>query len=288
MQIGKDRKYAARLPAFVEALLGGDSFERACVQRLGTTPKALEAELQQYLGNPVFHRYDVELPAVLEHLERLEATRVEEGEAHAILAQLLLFQNRSEEARAYLDHALAADARQPLALARQAELAAAAHQPDEAVALARRAGEPAHATYISQYYRAAALEEAISQPAVGPAAVIAAWQQVVALNPTFAEGHARLAQARADARSGLDEARQSQERAVALAPTKQEYRLGLARILIMLRDTGTARRMLGPMMARGSTPAIKVGARRYLAAAAAVELTGGAGPDALLARRPGK
>jgi tetratricopeptide (TPR) repeat protein len=286
LRIGADGKYAARLASFLEGVLDGLPFERACVERLGTTLQALEGELRQYLSSLYFKHLDVPLPEALGRIERLEATPVIEAEAHAQLAQLLLAVKAPDDARAHLDHAVGVDPGQPLALARLADLAAEAGKYGDALPLAQRAGQAASPTYLSQYYRASAIDRSSRGAGADLAAVVAAWLQVVTLNPSLAEGHARLAQARADTGTELELARQAQQRALALAPAREEYRLGLARILIMLGDTKAARGILGPLAARGATPVVKTTARNYLGVAAQVELARQAGDDVPVPERP--
>ena len=119
-----------------------------------------------------------------------------------------------------------------------------------------------------------------------PPAVVAAWRTVTELNPLLADAHARLAQAQADTREDLEQAKLGQQRAIRLAPAREEYRLGMARILILMGDTKTARGILGPLVARGSSPEITATARRYLGVAAQVELSAAAGTEAPVPERP--
>jgi len=283
LYLGKERKYGKRFGPFVEALLNGVPFEVACEQQLGTPLPALEQEVRQYLGSLVFTAMRGTLPETLGALARLDATPVPEADAHAALAQLLLFLDQAEDARAHLDHAITVDPKQPLALARLADILAGAGKADEARALLGRAATAPGATYLSQFYRASALEHL---GATDSAALVSAWRDVTTLNPNFAEGLTRLAQARADARDDLDEALTLQRRAMELTPGRDEYILGFARILIMRGDTRAAREVLGPLVARGSTPRIKTAARSYLGMAAQVELARAAGTEAPMAARP--
>jgi hypothetical protein len=103
LQIGEKQKYTPRLPGFVDALLNGAPFDRACIEQLGVSMAALESGLRQYLGNLRFYRFEVTLPEAIHRIERLQPTAVSEGEAHAVLAQLLLFHGQQDEARAHLE-----------------------------------------------------------------------------------------------------------------------------------------------------------------------------------------
>ena len=116
-------------------------------------------------------------------------------------------------------------------------------------------------------------------------AIEGAWRQVLSLNPSAAEAYNRLGQLRADARD-LDEALTLTRQAVQLAPARDDFMLGLARVLIMRGETKAARGMLGPLLARGATPAIRQGARNYLGVAARVELATAAGSEAPVPEPP--
>lgn len=285
LQIAQQRKYAPRLPAFYGAIIDGVPFDRACVEHLGVTPKALESEVRQYLSSLAFQSLEIPLPEEIRRIEKLPATPVSEGEVHAQLAQVLLALREPAAARAQLDHAIAVDPTQALALARLAEQTVT-RSPDEALALARRAAAAPNQTFLSAYYRARTLEQvaSVNSDQVEPAAIESAWRQVAALNARSGDAHDALGQLRAEARD-FDEALALQRRAVQLAPAREDFVLGLARVLIMKGDTKTARSMLGPIVARGSTPAIRQAARDYLGVAAQTELAT-TGTEAPVPERP--
>ena len=109
-------------------------------------------------------------------------------------------------------------------------------------------------------------------------AIEGALRQVVSLNPSAAAAYDSLGQLRADA-GDLDEALALARQAVQLAPARDDFALGLARVLIMRGETKAARGMLGPLLARGATPEIRQGARNYLGVAARVELAAAAGAE---------
>ena len=286
LRFGQKQKYAPLLPRFVESLLSGVPFDRACVEHLGVSMPALESELRQYLGNLGFNYFEVALPEAIQRIERLQPTAVAEGEAHAVLAQLLLFHGDLDEARAHLEHATSVDPQQALALARLAEQSFT-RSPADALALAKRAADAERRTFISEYYRARTLERIADFQAgmVETGAIEGAWRQVVSLNPSAAAAYGNLGQLRADA-GDLDEALALARQAVELAPARDDFALGLARVLIMRGETKAARGMLGPLLARGATPEIRQGARNYLGGAARVELAAAAGAEAPVPERP--
>ena len=93
----------------------------------------------------------------------------------------------------------------------------------------------------------------------------------MALNASFDEGKASLAWMRIDSPEGLAEARQLYLAAIALAPAREDYHLNLARVLMMQSNYAGARSILGPLLARGSSPNVRSMAREYLALAAKLE-----------------
>jgi tetratricopeptide (TPR) repeat protein len=279
LQIGQKQKYQPRFGRFVDAILDGMPFDRACVEHLGVTMAVLESELRQYAGSLRFYQFEVVLPDALRRLDRLQPTPVSEAEAHAQLAQLLVALREPAEARAHLDHAVAVDPNQPLALARLAEQTVT-RAPEEALAFARRSAAAPDQTYLSAYYRARTLSQAanVDSALVEPGVLEAAWRQVATLNPRSADAHEALAQLRADAED-FEPALALQRRAMELEPARDDLHLGMARVLIMKGDTREARSLLGPLAARGSTPAVRQGAREYLGIAARVELARAAGAE---------
>lgn len=285
LQIGQKQKYQPKFGRFVDAMLDGMPFDRACVEHLGVTMAVLESELRQYVGSLRFYQFEVTLPDTLQRIERLQPTPVPEAEVHAQLAQVLLALRDPVEARAHLDHAVSVDANQPLALARLAEQTVT-RSPEEALAFARRSAAAADQTYLSAYYRARTLEQAagVNNTLVEPGALEAAWRQVATLNPRSADAHEALAQLRAEA-DDFEPALALQRRALQLEPARDDLLLGMARVLIMKGDTKAARSLLGPLVARGSTPAVKQGAREYLGIAARVELAAAAGSEAPVPER---
>lgn len=279
LQIGQKQKYQPQFGRFVDAILDGMPFDRACVEHLGVPMAVLESELRQYVSSLRFYQFEVTLPDALQRIERLQPTPVPEAEVHAQLAQVLLALRDPAEARAHLDHAVSVDASQPLALARLAEQTVT-RSPEEALVFARRSAAAADQTYLSAYYRARTLQQAASANSdlVEPETLEAAWRQVATLNPRSADAHEALAQLRAEA-DDFEPALALQRRAMELEPARDDLLLGMARVLIMKGDTKAARGLLGPLVARGSTPAVKQGARDYLGFAARVELAEAAGNE---------
>jgi tetratricopeptide (TPR) repeat protein len=282
LRVGREQKYAMKAGSFYEAVAGGMDFETACVTKLGVTPATLEEELREHLHSPVFFRVVVELNESVERIPRIEPTPVPEAAAHATLGHLLAMLDRTDEAREHFQHAVGVDAGQPLALALLADLSAEAGSGDQAVELARRAERANGHTYLTQYYRAVALERVAGGTAAHQAAIEDALRKSIDLNPSFAEAHSRLSQRLAQTPDARDEARRLQTRAIELAPDRDDYRLGLARILLLQRDTKAARNVLGPLVARGRTPEIRKVAREFLRISAEIDAkASSSNPDAV-------
>lgn len=265
LQLGQERKYAARLGPFLDAIAGGTPFAAACTSILGIEPKALEEELRAYLDAPVFFRINLKLPDRLERLAKVDATSVPEAQVHATLARLVAAD--PARAREHLEHAIRVDPSHALALASLARLDADTAKSESALALARRAGESPSPTYVSEFYRALALADLPE----ARADVARALRRSIALNPRFADGQAALAEHLSEAPEGVAEARTLLLTAMKLAPAREHYRLSFARTLLLDGRTQDARGVLGPLLARGSSARVKSSARDLLSHAARID-----------------
>ncbi|HUU34292.1 MAG TPA: DUF1570 domain-containing protein [Vicinamibacterales bacterium] len=283
LQLGQQRKYAPQFGAFLEAVNAGTPFATACQTVLGVAPAVLEQELRAYAFAPVLYRVDVELPTRLSSIEKLAPAPVPEAEVHAVLGDLVSHLDDRPEGRAHLEQALKLDAHQALALAALAQLDADAGRLPEAEAWA--AADAATPTFLSEFYRARALQAVATDTHTLAPEIEAALRQTIALNPTFAPAHERLAEHLADAEATRAEALRLITRAVSLAPVRDDFLLVLARIHLLNHDLMAARGVLGPLAARGSSAELKAAARRFLAYSARLE-TALAGTAELGLERP--
>lgn len=280
LQLGRNRFYAAKFAPFAAALQRGVPFAEACQQELGVTVTALEEELKRYVEKRLLLRASIPLPAAFEPLAGAPSTPMPEADVHAVLGDLLRRLGGRRDAVTHLEHALAVDATQSLALAAMAQLHAAAGRQDEARAFALRpAGKP---TFQSEFYRAEALDAAPGGAAAQGPAIEAALRQAIRLNPSFAPAQVALSKQLDDDPATLAEARTLVNAAIRLAPAHDEYRLQLARVQLLAGETAAARRVLGPLAARGSMPWVKQSAREYLAYLAKLEAAKDAERQAML------
>ncbi len=280
LQLGRNRLYAAKFAPFAAALQRGVPFAEACQQELGVTVTVLEDELKRYVEKRLLLRANIPLPGAFEQMARVEPTPMAEADVHAMLGDLLRRLDGRRDAVAHLEHALALDATQPLALAAMAQLHAAAGRHDEARAFALRpAGTP---TFQSEFYRAEALNAPPGGAESQGRAIEAALRQAIRLNPSFAPAQVALSKQLDDDPATLAEARTLVNAAIRLAPAHDEYRLQLARVQLLAGDTAAARRVLGPLAARGSMPWVKQSAREYLAYLAKLEAATDAERQAML------
>ena len=285
LQLGKDRKYAPKIGAFLDGIANRQTIDQAAQAHLGVSGAQLESELQDYLHSLVFRRLIVQLSDKIDQLERLPATKVAEADANATLGDLLTHLDNPKAARALFDHAVTLDAAQPLALAGLAKLSAADGDADRARELAARATRAGSTTFLSHFYAGEALEQ-VAKTSADKQLAADAFRQSVALNPSFDEGKASLAWLRIDTPEGLAEARALYLAAIALAPAREDYRLNLSRVLMMQSNYAGARSILGPMLARGSSQMIRTAARELLTMAAKLENEAAAATEVATAVAP--
>lgn len=225
---------AAAVNKYVAAVARQTPPDAAFADAFGATPAEMSLQLRQYVRRPVFRSTAIVLEERVEVNEPEEAQTLSVADANARLGAIQVRLNRAAEAAPRIEAASAAapgsaDAQLALALLRlHQDRAPEARAPlEKAVALAPR-------DFITQYvYGLLLLRDTIDAPRADDDKLElahAALTRAVAANPQSAD--ALVWQAYADMAAGarLDEARNATERAIALAPNEQSYRVQLAEI----------------------------------------------------------
>lgn len=262
----------AQLPTYLGLVERGVAVGEAFRQAFECEPRVLEAELRAYVNQFSFNGVKVSFTESFKLTGTLAAEAISQAEADMYTVELLARQQRSEEARARIEAVLKAQPDMPRALAALGRFHLRLNQVDQALPLLERAAaalpdDPA----IAATWSRALVEQlrAEGSAAQGDRDAIArsraALVKAAALEPEDAYVSAMLGYVELLDGARLDDARRLLQRAVAQAPMREEYRLLLAQALIELQSLPEARAMLGPLMARGSTPGIRSAARRLIA-----------------------
>ncbi len=268
LMLGKAQQYQPRLRHFVQALITGVPFERACTEGLGVTPDVLEKELRSYVRQQVFHSVRLRFDEKIERVEGLRAEPLPAADAHASLGTLLARMGREEEARPHLEKALALNPDSGLANAAMGSVLLTAGDHQKARQHLERAIQSPDASFLTHYTYAWVLQEIGKRAGGGGEAdrtrIVASLRKAIALNPDFAPAYAQLAWHRGQETGGSDETVQLMRQAIKLEPGREDYILSYAYILVNrqeYRDTGI---LAGHLATRAKDPEVRQSARELL------------------------
>jgi tetratricopeptide (TPR) repeat protein len=239
--IVNDRKNNTHLlhDYFADLAAGQDSVTAA--QNAFGDLKILQKKLDDYVSQSSFSLFQLSKAfPVDESSFKVEA--VSTADANAIRADVLVYDDRKDEALALIDDTLRDDPQNALAhetmgflKMREGDLAAARKWYDEAVQLNSQ-------SYLAQYYSAVLAER--EGDTSHPAAIEASLLACIHLEPTFAPAYDGLAQLYSTQRGKLDEAHLMNARAVQLDPTNIGYRINAASLLMSQQQPDNAIRVL--------------------------------------------
>ena len=266
-----------QLFAFVAELARRVPPTEAFRNAFGAEPATLERELRRYVHNLSFKYELVTLrdPIVPDSLG--EGQPVEEADVEALLGELLLRVGRTEEAVARLDRCVAQFpasgavlASRALADVHRSDYVAAAPQLARAAALAPRDERVLFWNGVASYMvLATAGSQAIDER---ERAAREAIDRALVLRPDSPDLLAMLASLDARNPDTQVRARDRWLHALQLAPTRADYALGLAAVLIALGDQVAARNLLGPLAGAHPDEGVRTRARNLLAQSARADL----------------
>jgi hypothetical protein len=233
--LDQQRGGSDQLKAYLAAFARGEAPDAAFTGAFGVTPAQMDRQLREYVRRFAFPAFKFALKDRVEVDAPDQARELAPADAGARLGGIQLRIGRADEAAARIEAAAAGaeDARAQLMLA-----TLRLHQGRRADAWAplQKASELAPSDFITQFtYGLTLLREQLDST-VGPADAVrrahSALARAVAANPESSEALAWLAYADLRANAALDEARAALIRAIQLAPTRVDYRLRLAEVLI--------------------------------------------------------
>ncbi len=229
----------------------------------------MENELHTYLSHGNYPTRSMNLEPRVEFDAEMRSTPLSEAEAQAFLGDLLLHLQRPDEAEVYLRQALAlapelAQAQASLGILRtgQRRFAEAKQHLERAIA-----ADPQN--FLVHYYYAFALsqeyvDEEHRMSGVTPEAaqeIRMALTRAMSLAPEFAEAYHLLALVNVLKGEQLDASLTLLERAMNLAPSRDEYVLTLAQLYLRRNDYEAVRRIAEPLTRQGNSPEVRAQAR---------------------------
>jgi Flp pilus assembly protein TadD len=258
------------LMKYISATEAGTPEEEAWGRIFGQ--QAIEAGLRDYVDRAQSKMAGVTLTSIVES-GPITVSPMPDGDADGFLGDFLFRVGREGEAIARLQSA----AERPGGARARAELArisARQNRAADARALVARAGAPAGDWLADYAVGVAAAETFTLAPPEGGAAEISvareSLQRALRARPDLAHASHLLAGFALQA-GDLDAARDASESASFLAPARFEYTLRLADVFTRRGEYAKARSVLGPLMTKPGTAAMRERVRAQLASVAAAE-----------------
>jgi len=241
-----------QLGHFVDLLGSGMAIEESFQKAFQTDLKMMGKELQSYVQRSSYPVLSVKFNQKLEFDAEMQSAEITEAEANAYLGDLLLHINRVDDAEARLRQAIALDENLGMAHAslgmlhaRQKKFAEARQHLERAVAADTR-------NHMAHFYYAYAL----SREGMGEGQLITEYtteaaqkmrvelKRAIELAPNFPESYSLLAFVNLVTGEQLDETIPLLRRALALAPSRQDFAFSLAQVYMRKQDFKSARRVL--------------------------------------------
>ncbi len=266
----------ARAPQFCDYLArlrGGTPLAEAFSGAFGADAAALDGELFDYVRRFLFPALRMDFDEKSSEARVIRGVTLSDGEADTYLGDLQARVDRIDDARARLAGVLKKDPGAARATAALGLIDLRAGRTLEAVALLERASAqaPADTAIALALGRALVARMQDESDEARQATVVHARAVVARAVAADAEsGFALSLLGYLELQGGGDAARAvtALERAVRLSPSREQWRVMLAQALVRAASYDRARDVLGPLMARGSTPAVRETARRLLTEAA--------------------
>jgi len=235
---------------FISALAQGKPADLSFRQAFQTGYAAIEQELRNYIAQGLYPTEDVTFARQLGFKEEMKTVALSEAEVQAYLGDMLWRIHRSVDGEAFLNRALSLDPGLALAHLSLGTLRLRQNRYAEARRHFRRAIEAGSQDYLAHYYYALAIHrEQVDEsqyvsdlPEESVREMRAALRLARQLNPDFADTYKLLAFINLVRGEDLDEAIELINRAISLAPYRDDIVYTLAQIQLRRKDYTAARR----------------------------------------------
>ena len=266
--LGEKQKYAAKAGLLLDALANGTPFPEACQKTLGISAAQLQKELRSYVARESFSIFQLTFAERLAAVERLSATPLADADAHATAGALLLGMGRTADATEQLEFALKLSPDSVQANTTLGMLHAQQNHADVALSHLQRAAGGPGATAQTHFHLAGALqrirEGGGDAGADADAQIEAALRKAIALDPGFAEAYAALARVLDQRRASGEEVFALQQKAIALAPGREDYMLNLGLYLSNRQQFADAKTVLTALAGGASDERVRTSAADVL------------------------
>jgi tetratricopeptide (TPR) repeat protein len=264
---------------FINALAQGKPADLSFKQAFQTGYAAIEQELRSYIAQGLYPAEDVTFARQLGFKAEMKTAALSEAEVQAYLGDMLWRIHRSVDGEAFLNRALSLDPRLALAHQSLGTLRLRQNRYAEARRHFRRAIEAGSQDYLAHYYYALAIHrEQVDEnqyvsdlPEESVKEMRAALRLARQLNPDFADTYRLLAFINLIRGEDLDEAIDLINRAISLAPHREDIVYTLAQIQLRRKDYAAARRTASALAGGSSKSDVRERANSMLENIAKIE-----------------
>ncbi len=273
---------ARQLTTYLSALRVGVPHADAFAEVFGPDLAALDREMAAYIGRLSFAAVQVTFPdRVAATVQR--AMPLTQPDAEGYLGDLLVRLERHADARALLQRTIAQSPAAGRALAALGVLEMVEQRPQAAVPLLERAASaaPEDALVVGAYGRALVrwAEQGGQDQEAGYAKAREVLQRALTLDPGSVSTAVMLAALELSQQGDVARAVALLRGVVGRVPSRENYRLMLARALAAHGDYREAANLLGPLVARAASPEMRDAARELLGqVSSALRASGAAQP----------
>ena len=269
---GQAGRRQPQLARFLELLASGTALAQSFQQSFETDYATLEKELKEYVRQDKYQATAIPDVEALDSVQELKSVRITEAQALARLGDLLLHNQRYDEAEKHLRQALALTPELPAANASLGMLRVRQRDFVAAKAHLQQAMKDDPENYLTQYYYAYALsrepmddQEIVTKYTPDATAQMrTALRRAMELAPDFPESYRLLAFVNLANNTRLDEAVTLLERALTLSPGRHEFSYVLAQVHLRRKEYKTARVILEQVIASNPHPQMRALAKEML------------------------
>ena len=294
---------AQQLSRFVELLASGSTpLEESLREAFGTSLKALESDLWSYAQLTHWPEQTRSFDERLEFEAGARARALSEAETQSYLGDLLLHDDRPEEALVYLERAAALDPSLAIAQSSLGLLRLKENRFAEAEKHLQKALASDGQNALAHFYYAETLsrggreaDSSVKGYLETTAAIRASLRRAIELSPNFVESYRLLASVELERGGKLEEAAGLLRHALKLSPRREDVSLLLAEVSFKQGDLAAARRVSETLLRAGVHPCsrgeaeklrARIRAREEAVAAAAAALAAAASEVAAQAVEP--
>jgi Tfp pilus assembly protein PilF len=250
--LGKYPEGQAQLNQFIARLAAGTEHRDAFNQIFSKDFKAIQKELEKYVGGRSFKYVTLKLKKNIDVDKDFSMTPLSPAAVSYYMGDLLLHGNRFDEAKTYFQQALQADPK----FAPAYESLGIGYLWQDNFAEAKKnlkvAVERDSQNYLAHYYYARTIMNEISAqgkridsiPEEVAAPLVAALKKTIQLAPNHADAYDLLAFIYAVQGANLDDGIELLKKAIALNPSRHQFGLTLAQLYLRKQDFAQAKEIL--------------------------------------------